>query len=345
MKKRFARYMIFMLIMTYAFVGCSPTSVNDEGNISDIEVQTGEGEVEHQLRVFASFYPLYDFAKNVGGDLAEVKAVVPDGADPHSFEPSPRLIAEIESADVFIYNGLGMEPWIEGVLNILEGKDVQIVKASEGIELLHYDDDHHHDHDDYHSHDHDHDHDHHSHEHDHHHHGEYDPHIWVDPINASKISEAILDAFMEADPENTEIYEINYLRFKEELEELDRAFTEGLKNAANRRILVSHSAFGYLARRYDLEEISVAGVSPHGEPSPRRMAELTKKAQEYDLEYIFFEVLANPRTAEVLAQEANLKVMMLYNLEGLTKEQRDTGKNYVSLMYKNLENLKEALVK
>ncbi|SET28596.1 zinc transport system substrate-binding protein [Natronincola peptidivorans] len=332
MKKTILKYGVFLMILTMVVTGCTPAASTEEEDSQEIAAEIIEKD---PIKVFASFYPFYDFAKKVGGDLADVQVVVSEGADPHSFEPSPRLIADIEAADVFIYNGLGMEPWVDGVLEILKNKDVIIIEASEGLELIKFDD-----------HDHDHDHHHHDHE-DHHHHdqGEYDPHIWVDPINAKDISEKIKDAFVKIDAENTDNYEESFSMFQKDLEALDKAFREALENIQEKKMLVSHSAFGYLANRYGIEEIAVAGVSPHAEPSPGRLAELTKKARENNLEYIFFEVLANPKTAEVLANEADLKPLILYNMEGLTKELREAGEDYVSLMYKNLETLKKALVK
>lgn len=334
MKKKYWKCGVFILIFVYILMGCTPKTTIEESNYEEIEVQSEESIIEPGIKVYASFYPLYDFAKKVGGELVDGHVIVPDGADPHSFEPSPKLLTQLETADVFIYNGLGMEPWLEGVLELLEDKDIIIIEASKDLDLIKFSkgDDHDHDHE---KDDHDHDHD----------HGEYDPHIWLDPIHVMEISERIKESFVEIDSNNIGIYEGNFIAFRRQLEQLDEDFKEELKDIVRRKILVSHSAFGYLAHRYDIEQISIAGVSPHEEPSPKRLSELTKKAQEYNIKYIFFEVLANPRTAEVLANETNLETLMLYNIEGLTAEQRQAGEDYISLMYKNLENLKKALVK
>jgi zinc transport system substrate-binding protein len=311
------------MITVVLLVGCTKAP-------DTIEIIEGTDVEKDLLKVYTSFYPYYDFAKNVGGDNIQMNAIVPDGTEPHSFEPSPKTIAELEKADVFIYNGLDMEPWLDKVLHLLEGNDIYIVDASNAVELINYGEE-----------DHDDDHD----EDDIDEHGEYDPHIWVDPINVIYISEEIKEAFVEVDPSNKGAYEERFNNFKGKLEKLDEAFKEGLKDATERKIIVSHSAFGYLAKRYDIEEISVAGISPSAEPSPKRLAELTKIANENKIDYIFFEALANVKTAEVLANEANLEVLTLYNAEGLTEEQKSSGEDYISLMYKNLETLKKALVK
>lgn len=328
MKTKILKILIFLIITVVVLVGCA-------GKPDTIGILEGTDEKEDLLKVYTSFYPYYDFAKNLGGDNIQLNTIVPTGTEPHSFEPSPKTIAELEKADVFIYNGLHMEPWVDRVLNLLEGKDIYIVDASKAVELINYDTKHNddHNHEDKQEEEHDHD------------HGEYDPHIWVDPVNAIHISNMIKEAFIDVDPNNKNIYEENFNNFKGELDKLDESFRVGLKDATERKIIVSHSAFGYLARRYNIEEISVAGISPHAEPSPKRLAQLTKIANENKINYIFFEALANVKTAEVLAKEANLEVLTLYNVEGLTDEQTKNGENYISLMYKNLETLKKALVK
>lgn len=333
MRNRWIKLHILMMILFLSVVGCT----NQE---KPLETVDGEKDSQKVIQVFASFYPYYDFAKEIGGDHVKITTIVPAGTEPHSFDPSPKTIADLERADIFIYNGLDMEPWVEKVLVLLKGKDIKVIDASKSVELLTLGEEHHGE--DYDHEDDDHDHDH-GHEEDHKH-GLYDPHIWVDPVNAIQISEAIKEAFVDMDPDHQPIYEENYSRFKEELEKLNDQFIEELKDATNRKIIVSHSAFGYLAKRYNIEEIAVAGISPNAEPSPKRLAELTKLAKEHDIKYIFFEALANVKTAEVLANEAGLQVLTLYNIEGLTEEQKNNGDGYISIMYQNLETLKKALV-
>ena len=326
MMKYFSKYCILMLVIIYILVGCSPINSIEKEELNNSKVIL-EDKIGSEIKIYASFYPLYDFAKKVGGDLVDIKSVVGDGVDPHSFDPSPKLIADIEKADIFIYNGLGMEPWVEGVLENLKAKDIIILKASEDLDIMNYNiADHHEDRVHYNG------------------DGRQDPHIWMDPMNAVKISEKIRDILIEVDSNNKEVYEKNFTQFREDIEKLDKDFIEGLKDAKNRRILVSHSAFRYLAKRYNLEEIAVSGFSPHEEPSPTRLAALTKEAEKYGLEYIFFEGLTNPKTARILGKEAGLEVLPLYNIEGLTKEDRQKGEDYISFMYKNLESLKKALV-
>jgi len=327
-KSKFKVLIAIILTLGLILTGCSSKSTD-----SDAADKQEELPVE-KIKVYASFYPLYDFATKVGGDLVEVNVVVPPATEPHSFEPTPKTLADIEKADIFIYNGLEFEPWVDGVLELLAGKDITIINASEGIELIKLEEDHH-------------DHDHEDEEEDHQHLGEYDPHIWLDPMNAIKIAEGIKTALVNISDDNKTIFEDNYNSFKGELEKLDAHFNQELAavEVKDRKIIVSHSAFRYLAKRYQIQEISVAGTSPHAEPTPAKLAELTKVAKKHNIQHIFFEVLANPKTAEVLSKEAKLEPMVLYNIEGLSKEQLEAGEDYLSLMYKNIEGLKKALVK
>ena len=330
LNSRFKVLITIILTLGLILSGCSK-------KITDSDVADNKAEIPvEKIKVYASFYPLYDFASKVGGELVEVSVVVPPATEPHSFEPTPRTLADLENADVFIYNGLEFEPWVEGVLELLAGKNITIINASEGLDLIKLEED-----------DHDHDHEDEEDDHDHERLGEYDPHIWLDPINAIKIADSIKNALVAISTENTSIFEENFNTYKGELEKLDAEFTRelGMVNAKERKIIVSHSAFRYLVKRYGIEEISVAGTSPHAEPTPAKLAELTKVAKKHNIKHIFFEVLANPKTAEVLSKEANLEPMVLYNIEGLSKEQQEAGEDYVSLMYKNLDSLKKALVK
>lgn len=320
MKSSVLKLIISLIIVFLLLSGCT----EDPNEIQTIK---DENVKNIQLKVYTSFYPYYDFAKKVGGDRVDVYTVIPSGVEPHSFEPSSKVIVQLEQADVFIYNGVRMEPWIDKVLNLLEGKDIYLVDASKSVELISYNKEY----NDKNS--------------DEHHHGQYDPHIWVDPINAIHISEKIKDTFVKADDSNKDIYEENFDDFKKELQELDMAFKEELKNAAERKIIVSHSAFGYLAKRYNIEQIAVAGISPHAEPSPKRLTELIKIVGDNGIDYIFLEALASVKTAEVLAKEANLEILTLYIVEGLTEEQQNKGEDYISLMYKNVEALRKALVR
>ncbi len=281
--------------------------------------------------IYVSVFPLFDLVEQIGGENVEVKQLVPHGADAHGYEPSPRRLADLEGADIFFYIGLGMEPWTEKAVSNLDEAGVKSIKVSEVARLRKFDEDHNHNHD-----------------HDHeetHHHGPYDPHIWLDFDNMIGIGDLVRKNLTELFPEKGDYFAQNYSEYVEKIEELDEKYREILDQRHSDNILTSHAAFGYLASRFGLKEISVSGISPHAEPSPHALARLVREVEEHGIKFIFLETLAAPRTAEVLAEEAGLEILSLNPLEGLTQEEQKRGEDYFSLMERNLENLKKALVK
>ncbi|WIV11316.1 zinc ABC transporter substrate-binding protein [Proteiniborus sp. MB09-C3] len=290
------------------------------------EPRQNKGDI---LRVYASFYPIYFAAEKVGGERIELYSVIPNGSEPHDYEPSMREISNVENGDMFIYNGTGMEPWAEKLSNSLTEKGIKTINLSEYVDLIKIEEEDEHD----------------EHNHDEHNHGLYDPHIWLDPANMDKMAHQIMIELIELDKANEDFYKKNYENFSERIKELDIAYDSQLKDRSKNTILVSHQAFGYLTKRYNLEQVSVTGITPHEEPSPRTLANLMDKIKKENFEYIFLESLASPKVVELLAKEGNLKVLELNPIAGLTKEQQDKNEDYFFLMEQNLENLKKALVR
>ncbi len=291
--------------------------------------------------VHVSIYPIYELADRIGGEYLDIKQVVPDGVEPHGYEPSPRTIAGLERAKAFIYIGQGLEPWGERGAEIVSEQQGEVIKLTDHVDLIPYrgfyyegegaEEEENHDHD--HGHEHDHD------------HGDYDNHIWLDFNNMEIIAEVLTDLFIELEPTREEEMLANKERVQNKLAELDQAFREGLKDLEQDTIIVSHAAFGYLAENYDLQQVAVTGLSPEEEPSSRVVADLIEIARESGVEYIFLETLASPRTVDVIAEEADLGVLTLNPVEGLREEDIERGADYFSIMYENLENLKKGLGK
>lgn len=286
-----------------------------------------------KLKVYASFYPIYFAAEQIGGNKVELYSIIPNGSEPHEYEPSIREIADVESGDVFIYNGAEMEPWAEKLSDNLEQKGIKSINLSQHVELIKLEEDEGHDAHEEHSED------------DDHNHGLYDPHIWLDPINMDKIAYQIMQELSKLDRANENFYKKNYDDFSEKIKELDIAYSSQLENRNRDTILVSHQAFSYLTKRYGLKQIAVTGITPQEEPSPRTLAKLLDTIENEKFEFIFLETLASPKVVELLAKEGNLRILELNPIAGLTKEQQDKKENYFSLMEQNLENLKKALVK
>lgn len=289
---------------------------------------------EEKLQVVTTFYPMYDFTKHVAGDLADVSVLVPSGTDTHGFEPSAKNVAEIQEADVFVYNSIEMETWVPSILETIDSTDIVVVDASEGIELL--DGDHAHEEEEEHAHEDDHDHDHEEEGHSH----EVDPHIWLDPVLAQDEVMNIKEGLVEADPENEADYTKNAEAYQAELQELDEEYAAAFKDVENRLFVTQHAAFAYLAERYDLEQISIAGLSTDAEPSPSELAEMTEFIQSQNVDYIYFGKTTSSNISETLANETGTVLAVLDPIEGITKEDQEAGVDYVTAMRNNLEALK-----
>ena len=271
-----------------------------------------EPRTSEKIDVVTTFYPLYEFSKRIGGDKAEISLLVPAGVEPHDWEPGPQDIIEIESAQIFVYNGAGLEPFVDRMLKNIESRKLISVNSIEGIELIKEG-------------------------------GASDPHVWLDPVLAKHQVGAIEKAFIRADPANSDYYRANAQALMQDLDTLDAHISKELTPAKKKVFISSHSAFSYFARRYGLKQIAIAGLSPDLEPSPAQIAEIVKLARENKVKYIFFEALVSPKLSEVVAEEAGAQTLVLNPVEGLTDDQTKRGENYFTLMRENARNLKLAL--
>lgn len=307
-----------LIVLIYAIILSVSPGCSKNQDVS------GQGDKDQRVSVYTSFYTMYDFANKIGGDRIKLQNLVPSGTEPHDWEPTPKMIASIEKADVLIYNGAGMEAWVEDMLNTINNKKLIVVEASKDIKLLEGDHDEHdegHEHEDL----------------------RYDPHVWLDPMNAKKQMEAIKKAFAMVDPNNAEYYEKNYEENAKKLDELDKEFRDKLSGFAKRDIIVAHKAFGYLCNAYGLKQVAIEGLNSESEPTPARMAEIIKFARNNDIKVIFFEELISPKVANTIAKEIGARTDVLNPLEGLKEDDIASGKEYFSVMRDNLEALKKAL--
>lgn len=273
--------------------------------------QTSSLSKTNKIKVTATFYPLAEFARNVGGDLVEVTTIVPPGAEPHDYEPTPQDIATIASSKVFIMNGNGVDAWGEKLQTDLQKKGVVIIKMSDSLNPLTH---------------------------------SSDPHFWLDPVLAKAMTHSIQEALGKTDPARVPVYEKNALSYETKLEELDTLYRQNLSSCKNNEIIVSHNAFSYLGKRYNFSTIPISGISPEEEPSPKKLAEIAELATQKNIHYIFFETLVNPKLAETIAKEVGAQTLVLNPLEGLGQKEVQSGKNYITVMEDNLTNLKLALV-
>jgi zinc transport system substrate-binding protein len=276
------------------------------------KIQYSENNQESKINVVASFYPIYDFVKKVGGDKVDVSTLIPIGVEPHDFDPTIQQIQDAESADLVIYNGAGLESWVDKINAKLK------IDASQGLSLLTSNDTEAR--------------------------GGYDLHVWLDPILVQTQVERIKDALVNIDPTNSQYYESNANKFIAELNNLDNRIKTDLATCNKKDFIAFHNAFTYFAHRYGLNQHSIYGITPEGEVLPQRLQEVIRLAQNLGLNTIYSEDLVDPRSAELIAQEIpNGKVLILSPIEGITAEEQDAGVDYLDKMNEDIDNLKIGL--
>ncbi|WP_449539771.1 metal ABC transporter solute-binding protein, Zn/Mn family [Ferdinandcohnia sp. Marseille-Q9671] len=327
------------------------------------------GEVINQdktkLKVYTTIFPIYDFTKKIGGEHVLVESIYPPNVDAHTFEPTTRMMIQIAEADAFIYNGAGIEGFVDAAVEVLEKENVKLIEASKGIPMRSSENTQAHEEEHAHENEHVHEEEHaheeeqahedehaqeeehaHENEQDHtHSHGDTDPHIWLDPLRAITMAENIKDTLSELKPEAKEEFEQNFLEVKEELEILDEEMKGVISNASTNKILVSHAAYGYWEERYKIEQISINGLAPSQEPSQKQLTEIIESVKEHSIKYIIFDKNSTSKIANVLKDEIGAEILYLSNLESISEEELESKKDYFSLMRENLETLRQALQK
>jgi zinc transport system substrate-binding protein len=266
--------------------------------------------------VVASFYPLAFAAEEIARERASVVELTPPGVEPHDVELTARQVVTISEADLLVFVGGGFQPAVEKLaagmgeraLDVLSTPRVVTfsAKGRRGPQELTE--------------------------------GVSDPHVWLDPTRMAAIAGLIAERLASLDPEDAQEYRRNARKLAGRLRALDRAFARGLADCAHREIVTTHQAFGYLAERYGLTQIGVAGLDPESEPSPRRVAAVTQFVREHGVTTIFFESLVSSRAAETIAAEAGVGTGVLDPLET-----RPSRTDYFGAMRSNLGSLRAAL--
>ncbi|MCM3766812.1 metal ABC transporter solute-binding protein, Zn/Mn family [Neobacillus niacini] len=356
---RFVSASVFALSLIVSGCGNSETvSKNEDKKDKD------------KLTVYTTIYPLEDFTKKIGGEFVDVKSIYPPNVDAHSYEPSTKDMINLANSDLFIYTGVGIEGFAEKASEVLTKEDVQILKAGEGLELIEssHSDEHHHDGEDGHSDEHHHDgedghsdSEHHEDEHGHaeehlsensessehhedeHHHGDVDPHVWLDPILAIDLANNIKISLSELMPEHKAEFETNFNQLKDELEKLDQELKTTIESSKTKYLLVAHAAYGYWEKRYGIEQIAIAGLSPTQEPTQKQLQAIIQESTEHNIHYVIFEQNVTPKVAKIIQQELGAKSLTLHNLEAITEDNIKQNDDYFSIMRKNVETLKTAL--
>jgi len=271
--------------------------------------------IDNKIRIVTSLFPLYDFSKIIAEGEAEVSLLLPPGTEAHSFEPKPSDIIKIKNADIFVYAGKYMEPWAEDVINGLDKTKIFIIDASEGIDLIKDEDGH-----------------------------GIDPHFWLDFDNAGIVAGHIESVLSQINPEKAQEYKMNLENFKKELMSLDEKYWLGLSGCGKNEIIQGgHMAFGYLMKRYNIGYMSAEGFNPDAEATPKDLAALSDQIKKLGLKYVYYEELIEPRMAETISRETGATPLLLHAVHNISKDDFDGEATYLSLMKKNLDNLKLGL--
>ncbi|MFJ6348808.1 metal ABC transporter substrate-binding protein [Streptomyces sp. NPDC092046] len=313
------------LIPTTALAGAVTLGLVTLSACSGTSDAAGKGS-GGKLDVVASFYPMQYLAEQIGGGHVAVDTLTKPGVEPHDLELKPKQIGELGEADVIVYLK-GIQPAVDeaiaqaGVANTVDAAALTELEdhgTSSG-------------------------HDHAAEEADHDHASEAgaDPHIWLDPVKYAEVAKGVGAAFEKADPDHAADYRKNTDALLKKLGALNTEFANGLKNTTTRTFITTHSAFGYLAERYGLEQEGITGIDPESEPSPARVKELQDIARKDKVSTVFFETLASDKTAKTLANDTGLQTDVLDPLEGITDTSK--GADYIQVMQSNLAALQKAL--
>jgi zinc transport system substrate-binding protein len=282
-----------------------------------------------KIRITATLFPYYDFAKAIGADHVEVSLLLPPGAEPHAYEPAPKDIMAIDRSSLFIYTGDEMEPWAHEILNSMQNKNLAVIESGSLAGMPGADENR----DDVHSEDHSEDHE------------GHDPHIWLDFGIDQKIVSAIAEKLCQIDPDNSSDYLKNADEYNRKLNELDLKYKAELEKCELNTILYGgHFAFGYLAARYGLSYLSpYEGFSPNAEPTPRKIADLIDLIRKNRIEYLFYEELLDPKVARTISSSTGVRLELLHAAHNLSREEFEKEISFLDIMESNLEKLKKAL--
>lgn len=282
-----------------------------------------------KLSVVATNFALYDFARQIGGDYADVTLLIKPGTEIHSYEPTAADMILINESDIFLYIGGESEGWIDNVIESLDTENITTLELINTVETANTE----HEHEDNHDHD------------DGGHLHEYDEHIWTSPKNAMIMCENIYESLCTADSEHVDEYTENFDDYKSQLEALDNTFNEIISSAQRKTIAIGDRfPFLYLAHEYGLEYVAAyEGCSSDSEVSVETMTLLTQTIIDQKLPVVFHIEMSNMQIAQTLCEETGAKTLLLHSCQNVTDDEMKNGATYISLMTQNSENLREAL--
>ena len=270
-----------------------------------------------KLNIVTTIFPLYDFAKEVAGNKADVTMLLPTGREAHSYEPTVQDVIKINECDLFINIGGSADPWAEAVSKNGNKKQSQILSVINVVDVI---------------------------EDEHHTVYSIDEHVWTSPENAEDILDAISEKFSQIDPENKAFYENNEERYSEKLDKLDEKFERLTKGNNKKIIFADRFPFKYLAQEYNLEYFSAfPGCSSESEPSAAAVSNLIDTVKEENIKVVFYTETSNQSLPDTICNETGAKKLLMHSCHSVTDEQLKNGISYLELMENNYQALKEAL--
>ena len=273
------------------------------------------GQSDGKLKIVVSFNAMKEFTQAVGKDKVDIVTLIPDGTEPHDFQPTTKNLKELSHARLFIYNGMGMEPWTDKTLEVVGNKNLIAVEASKGVQVIANKD-----------------------QHEIHEHGHDDPHCWLSLQAAQTEVQNIAAALAEADPANAEFYSENAAAYNEQLQQVLTDYREKFQSVPNRQFVTGHAAFAYLCRDFGLTQRSVESVFASGEPSPQQLASLADFCKQHKVKTIFAETMVSPKISETLAKEVGASVKTIHTIESA-----EGNATYIDRMRDNLEQIYQSL--
>ena len=312
--------LVSVLVMAISLGACTNSETENDSN---------------KPLVMTTLFPHYDFAKTLGGDHVEVEYLLPPGMSAHSYEPSPQGVVRISGADLLVYTGDMMEPWVDDmVVGSGAPESLELLDLSQKVELIALGES-----EEEHSEE---DHDDHEHEDD-----DIDPHFWTDPLNAIKMIESIEAALLNLVDDSVAKAEItaNADAYISSIYEYHEDVLHVMEHTEEKNIMHGgHNAFGYFVYRYNLEYITpYQGFSTDSEPTPGALSNMVDTMETYNVDTLFAETLIDPKVAEAIAEETGARILYLNTAGNVSKDALENGVTYLDMMKENLETLKEGL--
>ncbi len=291
-----------------------------------------ENENKDKVKIVATLFPQYDFAKQIGGDKVNVILLLPSGTESHTYEPTPKDMVNINNSDLFIYTGKEMEPWADEVIAGMKN-DIKVLDLSKCVELIKsedFEEEHESEHE---------------HENEEGHHHTYDPHIWLNPKYAIKMAESIKDELCKIDPDNVEYYTNNANKYIKEIQDLDNDFEQTVNLSVKRKIAFGGAfAYAYFIERYDLDFASAYdSCGENIEPSTSKVKKVIDYINKNKLPVVFCKEYTNGKVAQTIAESTGAKVLVFNTVHNVSKKEIENDASYVSIMRENLNNLEIAL--